>query len=469
MQTPVCADARAPAAPIAFGFVVIATSLSFFMTQLDVTIVNVALPRMAQDLSASVGALQWVVDAYTLAFAATMLCAGALGDRLGTRRALQLGIVVFGAASLVCAVAPSAQALDLARALQGIGAAAMLPNSLALLNHSFSHDAARRAKAVGWWTASGAISLTMGPVVGGALVAALGWRWIFLVNLPICAFGLGLAARLPQGYPGHELKGFDAAGQLWATAGLTLLTAAIIECGQLGPTPFVWACFAAAVACGVLFALAERHASHPVLPRSLFAGAAVLPAVGFGMVMNFTYYGFIFVLSIFLQQVLHYSPLQAGFAFLPLTAGFFLSNIVSGPIVARFGSRLPMLIGAVIDAAGFALLLTVDRNSHYGDIAWGFLLIPMGMGLGVPAMTTAVLSSTEKRLSATASAVLNTARQASGAFGVAILGAWAHGGADGVAHSIRAAALLCIVMLAAAFALALRLDRPISGFDRARQ
>jgi len=467
MQSPICADARAAPASAAFGFVVVATSLSFFMTQLDVTIVNVALPRIAQDLSASVGALQWVVDAYTLAFAVTMLCAGALGDRLGARRALRLGITLFGAASLACAISPSALLLNVARAIQGIGAAAMLPNSLALLNHSFSHDAERRAKAVGWWTASGAISLAAGPVVGGLLLAALGWRWIFFVNLPVCVLGFALAARLPESNTGTEAKGFDVAGQLLATAGLTLLTAGIIESGQLGLTRIVSTCFAAAVACGVLFAVTEHRAPHPVLPGSLFSAPAFLPAVGFGMLMNFTYYGFIFVLSLFLQQALGYSPLRAGFAFLPLTAGFFLSNIISGAVVARFGSRLPMLIGAVIGAIGFALLLTVNLNSTYGDLVWGFLLIPMGMGLGVPAMTTAVLSSSEKRLSATASAVLNTARQASGAFGVAILGAWAHGSAEGIAHAIHGAVMLCIVMLAAAFVLAQCMDRPAAAVSRA--
>ena len=182
---------------------------------------------MATDLSASLGALQWVVDAYTLAFAVTMLSAGALGDRLGVKRGFQLGIAVFGGASLACALAPSALFLNLSRVLQGIGAAAMLPNSLALLNHAFAHDASHRAKAVGWWTASGAIALALGPVIGGLLLAALGWRWIFYVNLPLCVSGLFLAARLPDGHAERSRHGFDVAGQLSAAAGLTL-TAGIV-------------------------------------------------------------------------------------------------------------------------------------------------------------------------------------------------------------------------------------------------
>jgi DHA2 family methylenomycin A resistance protein-like MFS transporter len=446
--------------PLAFIFVVVATSLSFFVTQLDVTIVNVALPRMAQDLSASVGTLQWVVDAYTLALAVTMLSAGALGDRLGVKRGFQLGIVCFGGASLGCALAPSALSLILGRVFQGIGAAAMLPNSLALLNHAFGHDAARRANAVGWWTAMGAIALAMGPVIGGILLSALGWRWIFYVNLPLCALGLGLAARLPASRAERAVEGFDAAGQLCAAAALTLLTAGIIEMGHLGlAQPITWSYLGGAALCAALFAVVERRSANPILPARLLSGRMFLPAVGFGMVMNFTYYGTIFTLSIFLQRVLGYSPLRAGLAFLPLTAGFFISNVISGPVVARFGPRLPMMVGACIDAVGFALLLSVDIHASYRELALGFLLIPLGMGLGVPAMTTAVLSSVERHISATASAVLNTARQASGAVGVAILGAWAHGGPDDITRAVHHSAVVCMLLLVAAFVFALRVDQ----------
>ncbi len=460
------ASTQTPAQP-GFIFVVFVTSLAFFVTQLDVTIVNVALPRMATDLSASLGALQWVVDAYTLAFAVTMLSAGALGDRLGVKRGFQLGIAVFGGASLACALAPSALFLNLSRVLQGIGAAAMLPNSLALLNHAFAHDASHRAKAVGWWTASGAIALALGPVIGGLLLAALGWRWIFYVNLPLCVLGLFLAARLPDGHAERSRHGFDVAGQLSAAAGLTLLTAGIIELGHLGlAQPFAWGVLAGAAMCGVLLVFLERRSSNPILPPSLFANRTFLPAVGFGMVMNFTYYGSIFTLSLFLQNALGYSPLHAGLAFLPLTAGFLISNVLSGPLVARFGARLPMMIGACIDATGFALLLTVKSDTRYAQLAPGFLLIPLGMGLGVPAMTTAVLASAEKRISATASAVLNTARQAAGAVGVAALGAWAHGGAESIARAVHNGAVLSIALIAAAFALALRVDRRAASAPR---
>lgn len=457
MSTSVGTKARKAHAPLSFVFVVGTTSLSFFMGQLDVTIVTVALPRIAADLSAGLSDLQWVVDAYTLAFAVAMLSAGALGDRLGVRRGLQLGMGLFAAASLACASAPSATWLTLARVFQGMGAAAMLPNSLALLNLAFSHDAEQRAKAVGWWTASGAISLALGPLLGGLLLTAFGWRWIFLVNLPVCALGLFLVTRFPPGRAEHAGGGLDVTGQLCAAAALTLLTAGIIGSGHAGSGQrLVWEFLVAAVLCAALFVVVERRAPSPIMPRQLFAGRAFLPAVGYGMVMNFTYYGLIFMLSIFLQDSLGYSPMRAGVAFLPLTAGFFISNVVSGPFVARFGARLPMLVGSCIDALGFALLLRVTTHSAYADLALGFLLIPMGMGLGVPAMTGAVLAAVPDRLSATASALLNTARQACGAVGVAVLGAWAQGGPERIAGSIRRAALLCILLLVVAFGLAWR-------------
>jgi MFS transporter, DHA2 family, methylenomycin A resistance protein len=279
MSTSVGSTARTARAPLSFMFVVGTTSLSFFMGQLDVTIVTVALPRIAAELHAGLSDLQWVVDAYTLAFAVAMLSAGALGDRLGVRRGLQLGMGLFAVASLACASAPSATWLTLARVFQGVGAAAMLPNSLALLNQAFSHDAGQRAKAVGWWTASGAISLALGPLLGGLLLTAFGWRWIFLVNLPVCALGLFLVARFPQGAAERLGGGLDITGQLYAAAALTLLTAGIIGSGHPGPGQRqVWLFLVTAVLCAALFVVVERRAPSPVLPRQLFAGRAFLPA-----------------------------------------------------------------------------------------------------------------------------------------------------------------------------------------------
>src|SRR3954470_5641294 len=198
-----------PARTPTFSLVVLATSMAFVVGQLDVTIVNVALPAMARALDTGVAGLQWVVDAYAVAFAAFMLSAGALGDRFGARRAYQWGMAIFALASVGCALAPAAAWLDASRALQGLGAAIMLPNSLALLNHALSHDARARARGIGWWTAAGAVSIAAGPVLGGVLVASVGWPAIFWVNVPLCGAGLWLVRRLHETAVGQDQPPLD--------------------------------------------------------------------------------------------------------------------------------------------------------------------------------------------------------------------------------------------------------------------
>ncbi|OAJ63002.1 MFS transporter [Paraburkholderia ginsengiterrae] len=429
----------------AFGRVLATVSVGFVVTQLDVTIVNIALPKIGADLHANVAGLQWVVDAYTLAFAVLMLSAGALGDRFGARRMYAAGIVLFALASLACGLALDAPMLVAARALQGIGAAAMLPNSLALLNQSYGHDPKLRARAVGLWTAAGAISIAAGPVVGGLLIAAFGWRSIFLVILPICVAGLLATLRwVPR--PAAELhhsrqsvaagatnaspRGIDLSGQCLAIVALTAFVAAVIEWRPLGPGhPLVAGGFALALVAASAFVAVESRSTAPMLPLSLFRKRTFSAAVLFGICVNLTYYGMVFVLSLYLQRARGYTPLQAGLAFLPLTGGFLLSNVASGWVVGRFGVRAPMTAGALTAGLGYGLLHFVDANTPIAGLLLPFLLIPSGMGLAVPAMTTAVLASAEAQRAGTASAVLNTARQAGGAVGVAAFGALACGAA----------------------------------------
>ncbi|MFM0403652.1 MFS transporter [Paraburkholderia aspalathi] len=432
-----------PVSP-ALGRVLATVSIGFVVTQLDVTIVNIALPKIGADLHADVAGLQWVVDAYTLAFAVLMLSAGALGDRLGTRRMYAAGIVLFALASLACGLALDATMLVAARAVQGIGAAAMLPNSLALLNQSYGHDPKLRARAVGLWTAAGAISIAAGPVVGGVLIAAFGWRSIFLVNLPICVAGLlatllwvprsGSARKIAQGVASATTtaipRGIDLSGQALAIVALTAFVAAVIEWRPLGLShPLVAGGFILALLAAGAFIVVESRVAAPMLPLSLFSKRTFNAAVLFGICVNLTYYGMVFVLSLYLQRVRGYTPLQAGLAFLPLTGGFLLSNVASGWVVGRFGVRVPMIAGAITAGLGYGLLHFVDASTPLIGLLLPFLLIPSGMGLAVPAMTTAVLASVEAQRAGTASAVLNTARQAGGAVGVAAFGALASGAA----------------------------------------
>lgn len=429
------------------GWIVLAASFGFALIQLDVTIVNVALPSIASAFGAHVAELQWVVDAYAVCFAALLLSAGFLGDRFGARFIYLGGLGLFAGASLACGLAQGPLTLIAARAAQGVGAAVMLPCSLALLNHATEFDAAVRAKAVGWWTASGGITIAAGPLVGGLMLSAFGWRSIFLVNIPLCALGAWLVLKLAETERAKARRGFDIAGQGLAILSLVAVTAAIIEAKPLG---FAGGVLPAIAAVGITafgaFLLVEARSKDPMLPLSLFANRTFRAAIGYGFVVNLTYYGIVFVLSLYLQRVLGYSPLKTGLAYLPLTATFFVVNIISGAWVARAGSRPPMIIGALIDAAGFGLLALMVANGYWALLP-AFILMPGGMGLGVPAMTTAVLAAIDKKMSGVAAGVLNAARQAGGACGVALFGALAGDQPAAISAGLHQSAMAAIVLL----------------------
>jgi MFS transporter, DHA2 family, methylenomycin A resistance protein len=432
------------------AWTIVAASFGFAVVQLDVTIVNVALPRLSIDLAASVPGLQWVVDAYSLVFAVLLLSAGVMGDRLGAKRAYLIGLAGFALASAACGAAQTAIQLIAARAVQGIGAALLVPPSLALLNHACAHDAKLRARAIGLWTAAAGVSIAAGPIVGGLLLSWLGWRSIFFVNLPLCLIGMLMTLRVAE-TPRKPQQHLDLGGQLLAIAALTCLTAAVIEIGPLGIRhPLVLGGFALAVISTVLFVRVEGRVTQPMLPLSFFRLPNFSPAVLFGIAVNLTYYGLIFILSLYLQHICRYTATQAGLAFLPLTATFVVANLISGWMVGHYGSRLPMLLGALIGACGFALLTRLDAHSSYLAMLAPFVMIPSGMGLGVPAMTTAILASVEKTWSGTASAVLNAARQAGGAIGVAAFGALVTGGDLHIVPGMHAAAWLSSGLLVTA-------------------
>ncbi|MES2261503.1 MAG: MFS transporter [Pseudomonadota bacterium] len=445
--------------------ILLACSFAFIIVQLDVTIVNVALPQIGRELGAGVTSLQWVVDAYTLGFAVFLLSAGALGDRFGARRIFLAGFTLFTLASLACATAPGALALNVARAAQGIGAALLVPSSLAILNAAHAHDKRLLAKAVAWWTASGGVSIAAGPVLGGLLLETAGWRSIFWVNIPICLAGFWLTMRVVPVSPAKDPgRAFDVPGQLLAIAALAGLIGAVIEVHALGWShPFVIGGLLLALGAGGTFVLVEAKSRAPMLPLTLFRQAGFCGAVLFGVLVNFAYYGVIFVLSFYLQQGRGYTVMQTGLTFLPLTGTFILSNIASGWMAGRTGVRAPMIVGGIIGAAGYAWLGLFGINEHAGfiDMLPGLALIPAGMGLAVPAMTTSILSGVPRSQAGTASAVLNTARQVGGALGVAVFGAMVaaaspaqmaggvHGALAVSAALLLAAAALAFVSLAA--------------------
>jgi DHA2 family methylenomycin A resistance protein-like MFS transporter len=432
--------------------VIVATALGFVLVQLDVSIVNVALATIGRDLHSSFAGLQWVVDAYTVAFAACLLSAGALADRIGARRTFLIGFVLFVCSSVACGVAPTAAILIAARGVQGLGAALLVPCSLALLNHAAEGDAGARARAVSLWTASGSVALAAGPIIGGMLVAGIGWRSIFFVNVPLGAIGIWLTVRnVDETRPGKSA--FDLLGQLSAIAFLGTLTAAVITAGSSGWTarPVVLL-LAAATVSGVAFAFLESRGQNVMLPLSLFRRRPFTAATIVGFAVNFTLYGAIFLLGLYLQRLHGYSPLQTGLAFLPFCVVLGTANLVAGRLTAKYGARLPMTIGLVIGAIGFAALAPLAAHTPYLAMLAGLLIVPIGIGLVVPAMTTALLASVEKERSGIASGVLNTVRQAGGALGVAVLGSFlaAHGIA-GMRLSFIVSAALMLAVVAVAF------------------
>jgi DHA2 family methylenomycin A resistance protein-like MFS transporter len=429
-----------------FNKVVIVTSLAFVVAQLDVSIVNIALPDIASTFGADIHVLQWIIDAYTLAFAALLLSAGNLADLLGAKAVFQSGMLIFGLASIACGFSPTGEVLTSFRALQGLGAAVMIPSSLAILNQSFAHVPTMRVKAVALWTAAGSAAIAAGPIVGGIIIHLSNWRYIFFVNAPICAIGIFLTSSLKlEKTPARSVK-FDVWGQLCWMLSITVLISAVIELPKRGlESPYIYGALILSAISFYVFLLIERKVPSPMLPLGLFRSASFNSLLVLGAVLNGFYYGSVFLISLYLQNVLHYSSIHAGLAFLPLTAGFVISNLLSGNIINRYGIRRPILIGLMIFALGFALLFIAGSNTPYWQLFSPFLLISLGMGLAVPSMTTGILSSTSKALTGTASATLNTGRQAAGAMGVAALGAIAAGGNSEVLHALKVCVVIAVL------------------------
>ena len=441
--------AATPRPTRAKALTLVAMSLGYGVVQLDVTIVNTALSSIGGSLGGGVAELQWVVSAYTIAFAALILSAGALGDRLGARRVFMWGFIIFTAASLGCALAPSAMLLIAARAIQGIGAAVLVPSSLALLSHAYPDDK-ERGRAVGIWAAGASLTLTAGPLAGGSLIALVGWRSIFLVNLPIGLAGLWLTWRYAEETTRSSARELDLPGQAAAIGALGLLAGAIIEGGAMGwSNAGVLVSFAAAAACGVLFLLQERRAAQPMLPLSLFAHRLFSLTALDGLLVNIAFYGLIFVLSLYFQQVNGLSPFQTGLAFVPMLAVVLPLNLLAPRAAEKFGAPAVIAAVAVIAAAGCAALLGIGEGTPYWAI--GPQLVAMGSGLGllVPPLTSMLLGSVEKSRSGVAAGVLNATRQTGSVLGVALFGSLL-GATGAFTTGARIALIVSIMLLLAA-------------------
>jgi DHA2 family methylenomycin A resistance protein-like MFS transporter len=399
----------------------VAACLGFFVIQLDATVVNVALDAIRADLGGELADQQWIVASYTVALAAGMLTAGSMGDRFGSRRVCLLGLAVFALASVACAAAPDVPALIAARTLQGIGAAALLPCSLALIVQQFP-DPRDRARALGVWGGVSGIGMASGPVLGGLLVAVAGWPAIFLVNVPVCVAALVLIRRYAAESPARQAGPLDLPGLVVGTTALAGIAGGLIEAGHRGWThPLPLTLMLGGLLLVPIFVRVERHAREPMLPMSLFTSRPFSAGAGVGFLFNFCLYGNLLCLSVYLQGPLGQSAFAAGMQIFPLTVAICIGAALSGRLTGRFGPRVPMLIGLGAGAAGASLLLAAGPSAPLPLIVTGAAVLGF-CSFAMPAMTSVVMSGVGAARAGLGSGVLNTARQAGGALGAAVLG-----------------------------------------------
>jgi MFS transporter, DHA2 family, methylenomycin A resistance protein len=396
--------------------------VGYFLVLLDVTIVNVALPSIGKALNADVSGLQWVVDGYALALAALLLVGGTAGDVLGHRPVVMAGLGLFGAGSMVCAAAPTVQVLVASRFVQGIGAALMLPGTLAVITQAFP-ERGRQARAIGIWASIGSIALPAGPLAGGLLVDGAGWRWVFWLNVPI-VLGVGLVAlRITPSDDPEPGRRVDWLGAALAAIALGALAAAVIAVGRGDHGLAPWSAGVVVPVALVAFVIVEHRQPDPMLPLVLLRSRVFCAANAVAFAMNLGTVGLLFVLTLYLQSVRSNSALHAGLMALPL----FLPLVVLAPLVgratSRVGARPPMLVGLALMTAGVGWLATWTAQTSYAGLLPGLVLWGVGLAALTPAVVAAAVGAVSRDRAGLAAGVNNASRQAGGLIGVAAGGA----------------------------------------------
>lgn len=414
------------------------------MVTLDAVIVNVALPDIRADLGTGMTGLQWVVDGYTLMFAAFLLSAGALTDRIGAKRAFGLGVVVFVLASVACGLAPGLRALVAFRFVQGTAAGVVMPSSMALIGQAFP-DPVKRARAVALWAMGGAAASSAGPVLGGLLTLA-SWRWIFLVNVPVGVVALVLLARVARS--GSRRVPFDRPGQAIGVVAMAALVYGAIEAGRAGfADPRVLAALGLAAVALVAFVVVEARVEHPMVPQALFRSRTVAASMVIGFAFMVGYFGMPFVLSLVLQQR-GLSSLSTGVVFLPMMlAGLVLTPIVPW-VVERTGARAVVVTGLGLMTLGLVAIALVPVTAPASLLAALMVLVGLGGPTVIPPVIAVLLNAVPGHLAGTASGVLNTSRQLGGALAVAVFGALLTGHSGMRVSLLLAAAVATVAALA---------------------
>ena len=403
--------------------ILVTACLALFISTLDNTVANVALPRIGDDLNAGTSALQWVVDSYIVVRGCLLLSAGAAGDRFGRRRVFRLGLAGFGVGSLLCSLAPTVGFLIAFRVLQALGGCFLVPSSLALITDAYP-DRAERARAIGIWSATTAASTGLGPPVGGLLVEFLGWRSVFWINLPIVVAAIWLATRYaPEGRRDPSRK-LDGLGQVLVAVFLITLTSGFIEASTAGWSDrLVVGLFVIAALSLIGFVGVELHVDQPLLDPRLFrsrpfTGAAVVATTSFVV-----FAGFLFVNTLYLQDVLGYSPLVAGLLVAPSTLGNVVLSPLSGRMTAAIGPRRPVLLAATSLLAGSLVLAAVaTHDDHVGLLILGYVLVGSGVGLVNTPITDAAVAGLPPERAGVAGAITSAFRQVGNSLGVALLG-----------------------------------------------
>jgi EmrB/QacA subfamily drug resistance transporter len=400
----------------------IVLALSLLVVSLDNTILNVALPTIREELDATSSQLQWIVDSYMLVFAGLLLAAGALGDRFGRKRALFVGLGIFGAGSIVAALSGSSTELIAARALMGVGAAAIMPTTLSIITNIF--PAHERPKAIAIWAATAGMGVAIGPVSGGWLIENLHWSGIFLVNLPVVVFGLVAGRFLIPESRDPASPPLDMRGIALSVTGLTAIVWALIEAPEKGWTsPTILAAFAAGAVVLALFAAWELRAKYPMLDISVFRNLRFSAASLSITCVFFALMGVLYFLTTYLQSVMGYSALQAGVRMVPIAAGLILASRLSILISARFGTKVAVAGGLTVIAFALGAFTSVTVDTEYWwKIGGALATMGFGMGLAMAPATEAVMGSLPKAKAGVGSAMNDVVRELGGTLGVAVLG-----------------------------------------------
>jgi EmrB/QacA subfamily drug resistance transporter len=406
-------------------------SMSLLIVGVDSTIVNIALPSIHRSFHSSLSGLQWTIDAYTLVLASLLMLSGSSADRIGRRRVFQVGLSLFSLGSLLCAIAPSLDALIAARILQAIGGSMLNPVAMSIIRNVFV-DPRERAQAIGVWGGVIGISMALGPVLGGALVDSVGWRSVFIVNVPIGILAILLTALYVPESRADRPRRIDPIGQLLVIVALATLTYAIIE----GPSAH-WlstqtlGLFAVSVAAFITLVLYELRRREPLLEVRFFRSAPFSGASTIAVAMFAAMGGFLFLNTLYLQDVRGLSPLTAGLYTLPMAGVMFIVAPLSGRFVANHGSRLPLAVGGLAVLASGAILTTLSPHTSFGVLIVAYALFGLGSGVVNPPITNTAVSGMPSSQAGVAAAVASTSRQVGQTLGVAVLGALAGTGASG--------------------------------------